>query len=214
MSPYGPDGRRLGIAATETAGALADEPDWRGSSERVWLASDYAAFNRVTDFVHAAHSHQADLYLSRIGVDPPVSASRLHYADHLRDFHLSLPFSEGERHWLNDVIFGGGRTLRYEHLADAIRNRVSLDSYEAGKQREIIGNNLIDSFWAWRRDIFEFEGAGGLDTTIDALRSIGRILLANVPAVSSYVPPGLWEQGEIREARRSRREAEAARPRK
>jgi hypothetical protein len=68
----------------------------------------------------------------------------------------------------------------------------------------------MDTFWAWRREISEFEGAGSLDIAVEALRSIGQILLPNVPEVASYRPPYTPELQTIRDARRARREAEKA----
>ncbi|MFZ2050518.1 MAG: hypothetical protein WAU69_06245 [Solirubrobacteraceae bacterium] len=68
----------------------------------------------------------------------------------------------------------------------------------------------MDTFWAWRREIFEFESAGSLDIVTEALRSIGQILLLNVPEVASYRPPLIPELRVIHEARRARRETEEA----
>jgi hypothetical protein len=216
-SPYGATGRNLGLTAVSAADALADEPAWDGSPERRWLESDYHALNRVISFVNGAESQQGYLYLDT--PDQPLHGPQARnwrgYTGNLHQLHVALPFSEAERHWLVDTMHhpAAGGPLNYPHAADAIRKRAA-DLYDAGRSRRVLGAGLMDTFWAWRRETFEFEGAGGLDVAVEALRSIGQILLPNVPEVASYIPPYIPELRAIRKARHARREAEAIRARR
>jgi hypothetical protein len=205
-SPYGVPGRHLGLAAIKTAEALADEPSWDGDSERSWLRSDYLAFNQVIDFADDARRRQTELFLCRVGTDPYSQDRREHFSEWISEFHIALPFSEGERHWLIERVQNPPST---ERKADAIRRRTGQGIYEAGRRRDIRPAELLDAFWAWRRDIFEFEDTGSLDIAIDALRSIGQILLRNVPDYASYIsPPNILKLDAVRKARRAQREAE------
>jgi hypothetical protein len=213
MSPYGWTGRELGLSAVRAANALADEPPWDGNPERRWLESDHVVFNRVVEFTEFAERSQGDLCTAGIGQPPPYAKNALNYVHNLRRLHVALPFSEAERFWVADTMFhgaSGSRRLGYPYGANAVRKRVA-DLYDAGRSRRAIGTELMDTFWAWRREIFEFEGAGSLDIAVEALQSIGQILLPNVPEVASYRPPHIPELRARREARGARRQAEKAR---
>jgi hypothetical protein len=213
-SPYGATGRNLGLTAVSAADALADEPAWDGSPERHWLESDYHALKRVMNFVDGAESQQGSLYLYVPGrpLRGDQAANWHGYAGNLHQLHVALPFSEAERHWLADTMHrhtAAGGPLNYPHAADAVRKRAA-DLYDGGRPRRVLGTELMDTFWAWRREIFEFEGSGSFDSAVEALRSIGQILLPHVPEVASYQPPYIPELRAIREARRARHEAENA----
>jgi hypothetical protein len=212
MSPYGAMARNFGLTAVSAADALADEPAWDGSPERRWLEGDYEALNQVMRFVNSAEQAQGELYL--YVRDRPLTGDQARnwhgYVGNLHQLYDTLPFSEAKRHWLVQTMFWGtaaGGRLDYPHAADAINKRAA-NLYDAGRSQLVVGTELMDSFWAWRREIFEFESTGSLDVAVEALRSIGQILLPNVPEVASYRPPYIPELQAIREARRARRESE------
>lgn len=212
MSPYGWTGRELGLSAVRAADALVDEPVWDGDPQCRWLEDDHDVFNQVMEFADFAERSQGELCMSGISYHLRLAHNRLDYAGNLREFHVALPFSEAERQWTADTLWRGayaGRRLGYPYGAVAIRRRVA-DLYDGGRSRRVSGTELMDTFWAWRREISEFEGAGSLDIAVEALRSIGQILLPNVPEVASYRPPYTPQLQAIRDARRARREAEKA----
>jgi hypothetical protein len=213
MSPYGPDGRRLGLAAVQAADLIGAEPDWDGSAERRWLDGDHDALEGIMSFLRRAERGRGNLYVFARGCRTPndQAANRRDYADNLHNLFTALPFSEAERHWLGfraDIEHGVNRRS-FPRAVDVIRRQVA-DVYEAGRSREVNGRKVLDAFWAWRREVFEFEAAGSLDVAVEALRSIGQILLQQVPEVASYEPSFIHELQVIRDARRARREGERA----
>jgi hypothetical protein len=212
-SPYGRTGRDFGQLAIQAADALADEPGWDGSPERRWSEDDHEVFNRVMTFVDLTDNEHGDLCATGTGQPPARDEWSRSYENNVRDFHLALPFSEAERFWVADTVWRGSASMQrlgYPYGADAVRRRVAFDLIEAGRHKEVYGEACMDAFWAWRREVFEFQGAGSLDVAVDALRSIGQILLANVPDAVSYERPNMPQLKAIRGTRRARRQAESA----
>jgi hypothetical protein len=209
MSPFGPHGRNLGLLAVRAADLIGAEPEWDGRGERRWLDSDYDTLKGIMGFLDHAESDRGNLYVLTSGpILNDQAANLLTYEWNLHNLFTALPFSEAERHWLARRIgaehFTENRRLPYALIS--IRGEVA-NVYEAGRPREVNGRQVLDAFWAWRREVFEFEGAGSLDVAVEALRSIGQILLPHVPEVASYHPVDIDLQA-IRDARRARREAE------
>jgi hypothetical protein len=100
--------------------------------------------------------------------------------------HVALPFTEGERDrlWDESAILWGDMRWRTEPLLMArdYTHRIKDEAedrtiYEAGRQRLIVGQNILGAWWAWRRAAFEFEGQESVDLARNALRGIGDILL-------------------------------------
>lgn len=180
-SPFGPIATSLGFAALDAYNRLDPIREWRGGATRRWLLSDYLEFNAALDVAYWADEEvQGGLELRDQDGDTSSREGGMALNDHLNGLHTALPFTEAERHWLvfTAYIIGGDENHRFlEDTARFIRARTSELRYDAGHIREIRGRDLLDSWWAWRRDILEFEGQGGIDSARDSLRGIVDILL-------------------------------------
>jgi len=180
-SPFGPTATNLGFAALSAYNRLDPIREWRGGATRRWLLSDYLEFNAALDVAYWADEEvQGGLELRDQDGDTSSREGGMALNDHLNGFHTSLPFTEAERHWLvfTAYIIGGDENHRFlEDTARFIRARTSGPRYDAGRMKEIHGRDLLDSWWAWRRDILEFDGQGGIDSARDSLRGVVDILL-------------------------------------
>ena len=211
-SPHGPIAHELGIAAIRAADALADEPEWRGGTSRRWLLTDYVTFDRVMEFAHQANEANGHLDLHQVDDLYPEDAVSREYPHLLSYFHTALPFSETERHWmLHSIYFDTDARWDRYRPAEKIRAQTHRGPLEAGLLPEIHGEKLIDAFWAWRRDIFEFESAHSLDSATDTLRGIAQILMPHIPELQTYRSiPTSAELTERRDIRRIHHEHGAA----
>jgi hypothetical protein len=180
-SPFGPIATNLGFAALNAYNRLDPIREWRGSTTRHWLLSDYLEFDAVLDVAYWTDEKvQGSLELRDDESNTSSREGGMALNDHLNGLHTALPFTEAERHWLvfTAYITGGGEDHQFlEDTARFIRARTSGPRYDAGRMKEIRGRDLLNSWWAWRRDILEFEDQGGIDTARDSLRGIVDILL-------------------------------------
>jgi hypothetical protein len=202
-SPHGPIAAKLGLAALRAFDDLEQYPSYRGGTRRHWVASDHQSFRSTLDCAYLMNEEaQGSLDLRVAGVDT-TDDDGLHLSDHFNGFHTALPFSEAERHWLIFTMFIDARGVSEERPADQVRLRGTTD-YDAGRSREIRGRDLLDAWWAWRRDIFEFQEQGGIDYAREALRCIGQILVPRMPC--SYSEPlrgdALVRQRQLRKIQR------------
>jgi len=180
-SPYGHYATEAGQAALRSVDHLADDPVWRGGTQRRWLESDYTTFARMV-----ACLSSLDLARSEVGAGPPCGhLNRLQ--SNIAILRAAVPFTEGERHWLEDK---GSRLHRVNPIFPRdFAHWIKVDAgepiiYEAGRQRRIVGREILDAWWAWRRAVFEFEGQESVDLARQALHGIGAILIPRVATVA------------------------------
>jgi hypothetical protein len=133
---------------------------------------------------------------------------------HFDNFHTTLPFTEAERHWLVFTMYVSGEAYSSQAAHESTETgevgRLVRTTYDAGRFREIRGRDLLDAWWAWRRDVFEFEEQGGIDYAREALRGMAEILVPQVPRLPYHE---LLRGDVLKETRRFRkieREASAA----
>jgi hypothetical protein len=180
-SPYGPVAAELGLAAIRAVNVLAETPEWRGGNQRRWLPSDHVAFRETIEFAYQAHEAQARLCMPESVRD---SREEFPLAWHLDQAHQTLPFSEGERHWL--IVHGVGPQ---EDVAQVVVRETKGDEaaavMDAGLWRPLDGRGLLDRWWAWRRSVFEFEDSLALDMACKALSGVADIA---VPRMSLSLP--------------------------
>jgi hypothetical protein len=199
VSSYGSLAAQLGLAAIRAVDDLADEPEWRGGTRRLWLPNDHNSFGSVLEFAHRASEAQGHMDLFSTGPYPEYEDGT--YDVNLDMFHTALPFSEAERHWLIYTRYHEIRGLYNKTPVGIIRQRGTTD-YDAGRSREVRGRDLLDAWWAWRRDIFEFQEQGGIDYALAGLRGIAKILVPHTPEVESYKP---MRGDDLQETRRIRK---------
>jgi hypothetical protein len=87
------------------------------------------------------------------------------------DFHVALPFTEGERQWL----YRRGREGRggYLHTFAGQTDKIM----EGGVMREVNGGDLLRRWRAWRREDDEFAGQGSLELAMQMLSDIAHRLI-------------------------------------
>lgn len=210
-SPYGLVGARLGLAALRAFDDLGYYPDWRGGTRRRWMASDHRAFRSTMDAVSLADmaclandAHDTiDLLASGVYAADERGDSVKNHVDQL---HTALPFSEAERRWLVFTMYIDARGVSHETPVDQVRLR-STTQYDAGRERTIRGQDLLDAWWAWQRDAFEFEGQGGIEYARWSLRGLGRILVPDVTQADyRYRAIGYDNIDRARQIRKAQRE--------
>lgn len=179
FSPYGPAGDELQHDAvrlldnllapkTEIAFGPGEAPRWAEDDDRA--------------FWHFYGLDNSVAFLE----DPPAEEGRADYVDgadvanlfrNFRELNASLPFSEGERHWLLDLrkghILGRDHETFFGRLVAAETTVIS-----AGVQQELVGRDLARRWPAWRREEQEFTGQGSLQ---NAQRLLSRIAHHIVP---------------------------------
>jgi hypothetical protein len=224
-SPLGPVAVELGVAAVRAADALADMPEWRGGTKRRWLPSDHLSFQATIEFAYEAHEAQARLYMPDEAED---SRDGIPLDWHLDNVHTNLPFSEAERHWLiRTFYFKRGSAPERDAAAVVVGEAECTGStVDAGQERPLDGRKLLDRWWAWRRDVFEFEDELSIHAACKALCAIAEITVPNMVlsnqarhiAETNYVELRRWERVAreygiaIVERRRQTREQRSARP--
>jgi hypothetical protein len=178
-SPYGPAGEELQFDAmrlldnllapkAEMAFGPGETPQWTKDDDSAFWC--FYAFDASVAFLD----------------DPPAEEGRADYVDgadvgnlfrNFRELNASLPFSEGERHWLlglrTEHIRGRDYEAFFGRLVAAETTVIS-----AGVQQELVGRDLARRWPAWRREEQEFTGQGSLQ---NAQRLLSRIAHHVVP---------------------------------
>lgn len=90
------------------------------------------------------------------------------------NFHVALPFTEGERRWLYRRGRGGADSASgYLHDLAGQYDRIM----EGGVMREVNGGDLMRRWRAWRREEDEFAGQDSLERAMRALSDIAHRLI-------------------------------------
>jgi len=157
------------INAHATAHWLAQPTSWQPGKRRRWLNADVSSLWWFAEFE---------------GWAPRVRASeRFDWGDQsflnlrldqlMGQFHAALPFDEPERRWLVSTYVGLEPEFGAKELVTEIRGQ-SAEIMAAGLRRVVEGRDLMRRWWAWRRDVDEFEGSGA------ALSAAGTLMDMNV----------------------------------
>lgn len=176
-SPYGPAAIDLGLRAIFMFECIDTKPIWRGGTNQRWLLNDREAFMDTMEYLFSVREAQTK---PLIDVGPPArDHSGVALERHLESVHEALPFTEGERHWLIQTFYYPGGRGDLGRPESSIRDATRTEPYvlSAGRQQSLDGQSLLDRWYAWRRDIFEFKGEGSRETACKALLGIGEILV-------------------------------------
>lgn len=152
---------------------------WRGSPKPRWSRDDRYGFGVTMEYLLRASDAQTTLLVD--GTNP---AARDHAGvdleTHMGNVHAALPFTEGERHWLIHLFGDGGGDLDQPErsIRKAARETHPM-VWSAGHRQPVVGQDLLNHWYAWRRDIFEFEGEGSREAACRALLGVGEILVPN-----------------------------------
>lgn len=150
------------------------------------------------DGVGLAHAHDID-WLARLLVPPATTPAenRLKYGELMASWHVAMPFSEAERHWLWDD--GGAGTCApagsqgSEDWMKVVRqNEAQIVS--AGISRVVRGYDLLQRWWSWRREAGAYAGQGSLDQARNALAGLTKLLAPERELPQAYL--ALHPRGE------------------
>lgn len=193
-SPYGQYATLAGQAALRALDYLADDPVWRDGAQRCWLPSDDTTFASTVACITLLGVAKHDVSIGRhMAEDTGKPTDNAFLRAEATSLHAALPLTEGEREWLwsesaSAVLWNNGSWRTEPHLArnyaDAIKEAKDHIIYEAGRQRVIVGQEVLDAWWTWRRAAFEFEGQESVDLARQALRGIGDILIPRVATMA------------------------------
>lgn len=183
-SPYGEYATLAGHTALQALEYLADVPVWRGGTQRRWLPGDYTTFASTVGCLSCL-----DLARYQVGRARSERISTLDdFKQNIADLRATVPFTEGERHWLERE--GSWLVQRVNPISPReFAHWIKVDAgepiiHEAGRQRRIVGRDILNAWWAWRRAVFEFEGEESVDLARQALRGIGDVLTARLATVA------------------------------
>jgi hypothetical protein len=154
-------------------------PKWRGSTQRRWLPSDHTSFRRILECIHWAHRGQTTLALP----------GRFLIAD-LDNFHTSLPFTEPERHRLDSEIYEESDDILPSDPVRYLR-RLDVAAYHTGRQVEVNGQDMLNRWWAWRRNVLEFDDSEAVLDTMEALYYITNELLPEL-SLPAEIDERIW----------------------
>lgn len=180
VSPYGEMAARVGVAALDAEAWLSVDPNWHGGKKPRWEESDHESFHRTMDCIYWIREAGASRLIEgtiqgRFG--PRHEHDRL--VANLGNVHRSLPFDDGERGWLLHGLYA--RPGSVEHFKTIHQISCSAGHVESsGRMRTVPGKELLDRWWAWRRQTREFEGEGSVIYAQHSLQTIGEILVPSV----------------------------------
>lgn len=152
------------------------------SDELGWL--DYEAMSALAEF---------DSIVGYVIPDP-----RAHIDEHSDfNFHVqalrgALPWSEGERNWLSEMILEppvriNWRTTPDRELTilDAVAGKTG-DAMSEGRFKTVTGSELLERFRQWRREEGDYAGGMGLDRARTALAGIITLLRPSIGLPAEY----------------------------
>jgi hypothetical protein len=159
----------LGMGALEALVDLSEDAPIPTGDHRRWYVSDYEALLSSLRLEEKAKSEG-------IPTDAP-SDVRTELNGYLDSFYVALPFTEVERGIVHRV-YGEPREAGKSHrdIPGQIRKQ-QFEVVSAGLRTVVRGRDLMRRWWAWRRELDEFEGQGSLEQAKLALVSFtGRIV--------------------------------------
>jgi hypothetical protein len=146
-----------------------------------WTEADSRALGATQEFD----------WLARLLVPPDaVSAEhRMENMELMATFRAALPFAEAERNWLlDDHRLDEGRSGSpgtEPWIAIARKSETSLMS--SGIVRVVRGRDLLERWWAWRRETGEYAGQGSLDQARSALEGVIGLLAPELGLPAPYL---------------------------
>jgi hypothetical protein len=161
---YGPYGM-MGDSSGREALALLDGLRLRGGDPepRHSVDGDSMVYERL---------HELDTGLMFIEPHPDMEGGEYGKLHRLfEDFHVALPFTEGERRWLYRQVSQGHPGYLHDFAGQTDR------IMEGGMMREVNGGDLVRRWRAWRREDDEFAGQNSLDRAMRALSDISHRLI-------------------------------------
>jgi hypothetical protein len=134
-------------------------------------------------------AHDVD-WLGRLLVPPATTPgeNRIKYVELMASWHTALPFSEAERHWLWSENGAGAGTpgLGSEEWMVTVRQSEAR-IVSAGISRIVRGRDLLQRWWAWRREIGEYAGQGSLDQAREAVVGLTALLKPDMGLPEPYL---------------------------
>jgi hypothetical protein len=175
--------KEVGELAFECLDALCEDIDALEADDYGWTDADLSGVDKLYEVDH----------LGRLLVPPSTTPldNRKRYAELMIELHAALPFSVAEREWF---LRDRPQKARYPSLGapgtpeyiDLVRNsEVRLVS--EGLYKVIRGRDLLNRWWAWRREVGEYgAGQGGLQQAREALKELTQLLRPDLGLPESY----------------------------
>lgn len=171
--PYGPNGREVALAAAHLLdNLLAPKASltFRPFERPRWDSDDLKGFE---DFIEV----DSGVAFLEPAPDPIVSGDRLaQLFRNVRELNASLPFREGERHWLI-AAWLANREPKPSARVEAVAEAEDTTVISAGLRQDLDGRDLVRRWAAWRREEHEFDGQDSRRRAQTLLRSITHELL-------------------------------------
>jgi len=154
----------LGLSAHDALYDLSEDARWSGERRGYWLPTDRRAFEGWLSVEYHVPDAQAD---------PEITAEQLSHVDGLLfKYRAALPYNEAERYWL----FGVLDDLEHSRGLIGVIRRHEGQIVSGGLRQVVYGRDLTRRWWAWRRQIEQFQGQGTVDVAREALRELIEIV--------------------------------------
>jgi len=175
LSTYGAAGEEVASAAVHLLDNLLAPKTplpFRRSEKPCWASDDLKGFEDLLEIDSGvAHLEPAP--------DPIVDGNQLaQLFRNFRELNASLPFREGERHWLIGA-WRANRELKPSPRVEAIIEARETTVISAGLRQPLDGQDLVRRWAAWRREEHEFDGQ---DSRRRAQVLLGSIMHELLPA--------------------------------
>jgi hypothetical protein len=167
----------LAYKALESLSVDLEAPDT--GNRQVWAAADVDALSSL---------YEID-WLGSLMVPPESTPldNRTQANDLLRSLRNALPFTDAERWWFLTEALGEAQLSsadRYdESYLDPVRQKTTT-LITGGVQREVSGEDLLQRFWSWRRQIGDYSAGEGLHQARDSLSGLIELLTPDVTRLS------------------------------
>ncbi|MFZ1990966.1 MAG: hypothetical protein WAW96_14485 [Alphaproteobacteria bacterium] len=160
----------LGAKALYTVMALAEDTPMRADGERRWFVSDHDTL---------AVSMGLEEQVRSGGLSPEAPAEvRDEVTGYLDAWHAALPFNESEREIVRNAYHASLiGSLAYREIPTQLR-KADFEVMASGVQTVVRGRDLMRRWWAWRRELDEFEGQDSVSHAKEAAAQLaGRLIL-------------------------------------
>lgn len=163
------ESRALGFQALYAFIEVSEDAPVRTDGERRWFVSDHNALLISMAF-------EDHIRLEGLPSDAPADV-RAEVSGYLDAWHEALPFNEPEREIVRGAYNAApDRPLAYREIPSQLR-KSDFEVMESGVKKIVRGRELMRRWWAWRRELDEFEGQGNLGQAKEAVANLAGKLI-------------------------------------
>lgn len=117
---------------------------------------------------------------------------RRRFIEHHKVLRGALPWSEGEREWLGEMVIDPPTRIAWQTASDremAVLGAVAAqagDAVSEGTLKTVVGSELLERFRQWRREEGDYADGVGLERARTALASIITLLRPSIGLPAEY----------------------------